>query len=232
MTANTSFGFGTGDGRSSERQRGESEEVVTDGGQSNDMRRDAATSSADGDHRGIDSLTDPTAWAEREDVATRERTYTHEDPDHCEADAVGRAVLGVTNDDGEVLLLVGDDDSHAILPNSVVGSGEDWAAVGRRTVEESAGVSVYLESVEEVRTVEHEVETDGESRHQNTTRHVLFGASPSVASGDASEPVVTDDSDWTAGWYEEIAVEINEAGDVVDDIRAVIERTPNRDHPG
>lgn len=222
MTENIPFGFGTGGGRQSERQCEDSTEVITDGGEPSAATRDRSEPNADGNRHGVKSLTDPTAWAEREGVTTRERTYTHEDADHCEADAIGRAVVGVTSDEGEILLLVDDDGSHAILPNCVVDSGEDWATVGRRTVEDSTGVSVGLDAVEEVRTVEHEVETEGEARHQNTTRHVLFRASPSAGSGDAGEPAVTDDSDWTVGWYEEIPVEMDEAGDVVDDIRTFI----------
>ena len=173
----------------------------------------------------LKSLTDPAALRDRTNVTALESTYTHEDPDHCEASAAGRAVVGVTNSDGEALLLVPDESDHVILPNTVVESDDDWATVARRTVAKETDTDIRLDGIEYVRTVDHVVETgDGTgngTRHQNTTQHVLFHASP-VDATDETEPTAAEDG-WHAGWYDELPVDPDEEGDVIADIRTVLD---------
>lgn len=152
-------------------------------------------------------------------VDAERRTYTHEDADYCEATDAGRAIVGVTDDAGRLLLLVNRGEEHAILPNERVDDGEDWAAVARNQVEELAGIDVALDGVERVRRVEHVVEDDGTP--PRTTHHVVFGASPagSTALGDLCE-----DNDWEIGWHDElpVAAEDDDAG-VLDDVRLFLE---------
>jgi hypothetical protein len=165
-----------------------------------------------------DRTFDPEATADRAGVDYSERTYTHEDTDHCEADAAGRVVVGVTNDAGEVLLLVDRERSVAILPNSVVGPDEEWVAVARRTVAEFVDAPVSIGDPECVRRVEHTAE-DGETPH-NVSHHVVFAG---TIDADAPDPVVDDETDWEAGWFAELPVtvdtDVDASGDALADIQ-------------
>ncbi|QLH76622.1 NUDIX domain-containing protein [Halosimplex rubrum] len=167
----------------------------------------------------VESLTDPGSLRGREGPTVAERTHAHEDPDHCEATAAGRAVVGVTNDSGAVLLLRPEDADRVFLPNTVVEADGDWADAARRAVAEEAGTTVRLDGVERLRTVDHVVGTDGDTRHQNTTWHVLFRGSPVDASDDVSSGV----DGWRAGWYDELPADPDESGDVIGDVRAVLD---------
>jgi hypothetical protein len=190
---------------------------------------------------------DPPALAERDGVEFAERTYPHEDADHCEAEADGRVVVGVTNADGEALLLVDPERSHAILPNCTVDPGDSWRAVARETASEVANAPVEFRRPVAVRRVEHytvdceddadpdaaEDDLDGLDPH-DVTHHVVFDGE--VAGGDGPEgddhpsgsapaPSVDDDTDWEAGWYRRLpgSVDLDDAGDVLADIRRFLD---------
>ncbi|PSQ41207.1 hypothetical protein BRD14_06955 [Halobacteriales archaeon SW_5_68_122] len=156
---------------------------------------------------------EPARLREHEDIAYDERTYVHDDETHCAADAAGRAVVGVTNGYGEVLLLVAGE--HAILPNCTVDADEDWASVARETAAETAGGPIALERVWAARRVEHCVE--GADVPHNVTFQVVLEASP-----DGETAPTVEDDDWTAGWFNEIPVPVDSKdghGDAVADIR-------------
>ena len=128
-------------------------------------------------------------------------------------DAAGRTVVGVTNERGEVLLLVAGE--HVILPNCTVDAGEDWASVARETAAKTAGGPVTLEGVRTVRRVEHRVE--GADAPHNVTFQVVLEASP-----EGETATTVEDDDWTAGWFDEVPVSLdaeNGRGDAVADIR-------------
>ena len=172
---------------------------------------------------------DPEQLFEDERVESEERTYTHGTDDHCEADAAGRAVVGVTDADGRVLLAVSPDEEHAILANETVAPGEDWAAVGREHVAGMTGLDVTLDDpacVERVRRVEHVVEADDEGGendesdeepHPHVTHHVVFRAS--VAGSRPTLDGLCDDNPWELRWCEEVPVEMDDDGSgVLDDV--------------
>lgn len=162
---------------------------------------------------------DPATLRDREDVTYRERTYTHEDADHCAADAVGRVVVGVTDDAGALLATVDDEGDHAVLPNCVVDGDDEWAAVARETAARVAGTEVALEAVEAVRRVEHVLADDPEPHA--VTHQVVFAASP-VGEPDAGVP----DDEWTAGWHASMPVDLDAGeahGDAVADLRRFLE---------
>jgi hypothetical protein len=156
---------------------------------------------------------EPARLREREGVAYDERTYAHDDETHCAAGTAGRAVVGVTNGHGEVLLLVAGE--HAVLPNCTVDADEDWASVARETAAETAGGPVTLEGVRSVRRVEHCVE--GADSPHNVTFQVVLEASP-----DGETAPTVEDDDWTAGWFGEVPVSLDAEGghgDAVADVR-------------
>ena len=163
-----------------------------------------------------DSITNPVTLADNEGRDIRHRTYTHENHDHCEADATGRAIIGVTDGEGRLLLLINPAADHVVLPNDTVAPNEDWATVGQQRIEEMAGIDITLDTVERVRRVDHVI--DGESTPRSTTYHVVFGAS--VTSPGVALDELCDDNAWEIGWYDDLPVEVDDTGTgVLNDIQ-------------
>jgi len=179
---------------------------------------------------------DPATLAERSDVEYCEETYTHDERDHCEAGADGRAIVGMTDGEGALLYCVREGSDHAILPNGIVDTGDAadaWADAARGAVE-TLGVDLELGGVERVRRVEH-VHEDG--THLDTTHHVVFrGSHPATERdgreehdgreerGDRDEPAIACDDEWTATWADEPPVDLDRENDgVYADIRLFTE---------
>jgi len=177
----------------------------------------------------LDSVSDPAALAERTGVGATAATFEHDEADHCEAGAGGRAIVGVTNERGEVLLWL-HENGHAILPNVVVDGGGDWSRAAREEVADTTGLALDLDSVERVREVDHVLAEDGdgagESRPLETTHHVVFAASPARSADERDAPQIdTCDDVWTAGWYDRLPTDPDtyRESSVVDDIRLFTE---------
>ena len=159
------------------------------------------------------TVTNPAAVAERRGVAFEQRTYERDDVEHCETDAAGRVVVGITDGDGRLLLVVNPEDEFAVLPNETVEPDGDWAAVGRWLIEEMTGADTTLDSVWAVREVEHVV--DGE--RQSRTHHV-------VLEGSIADDTVTDgfdEADCEFRWVETVPEWLEADGT---DERADVER--------
>jgi len=136
----------------------------------------------------------PEALAAREGVERVAVTYEHDDPDHCEAGYAGRTVFGVTNDDGELLVLEHVDDDVVLLPNGLVEGGGGHLAAGLEFMEVALGLEVEIDSVERVRVVDHEVGGERVDR----TAHVVVGGS--VVGGDLD----VHDDNWSGAWASEV----------------------------
>ena len=143
-------------------------------------------------------VTDPAALAERQEIPFEHRTYEHDDPEHCENEAVGRAIVGLCNANGEVLVIVHPEEGQAVLPNETVETNEDWAAVGCERIEAMVGIDVTLTDIRLVREVDHH--TDGERRSR--THHVVFGASPVDPA--KSLDGLCDDNPWELRWLDTV----------------------------
>jgi hypothetical protein len=170
------------------------------------------------------SVTDPAALADHAGVEHREETNVHDDENHCEADVEGRTVVGVTDEDGALLLRINRGRSAALLPNEKVRADEDWAAVGRRAVEALTGLSVRIDAPVRVRRVKHVVE--GEDEPHATAHHVVFEASPETARPDGPEPQVPDEQadEWEAEWFDAFPTELTDSyGPAEDDIRLFLD---------
>jgi hypothetical protein len=153
---------------------------------------------------GLDSLSDPETLRDAEGVRFTHEEAMHDDRDHCNVDIEGRAVVGVTNDAGEVLLAVHEEESVAMLPHGAVESGDDWIAVGRDTVEITTELPFEIDGVAVVREIDHVVE--GEDEPHATTYGVVFRAS---LSGDPDEEDLADPSHpenehWDAAWFDSV----------------------------
>ncbi|WP_396612648.1 hypothetical protein ACH9L7_05065 [Haloferax sp. S1W] len=121
-------------------------------------------------------LPDPAALADREDIDYCEHTFVHEDADFCERDYAGRAIVGVTNDAGELLLRIHQESGAGVLPNVKITAADDYVAEAVRAVNEQTGIDVEVESIERCRLAEHDVE--GEDTSIDATTHVVLSASP------------------------------------------------------
>lgn len=164
---------------------------------------------------------DPKTARERADVEYEETTYNHDDERHCEADAKGRVVVGVTNDEGEVLVAVHTDGPHALLPNSTLEEGDGWLATARETAEDVAGASVTVGDPVRVRRVEHY--TDGNGDPHNVTHHVVLEATLGPDAADDGAIGDKTDEDWAVDWYDAVPVDVDEDGDTLADISAFVE---------
>jgi len=170
-----------------------------------------------------DSPLDPQTLTSRSDVrVTTERT-PHESRDHCSTGTVGRAVIGVTNDAGEVLLLINDEHGIALLPNETVEADDSWLAVARDTVAGYTGISVDIEEVLAVRTVDH-VTDDDEDPHL-TTHRVVFAATATGGEIRECKRRAENGSDgFRAGWFDSLPDGIDPApGGASNDLELFVE---------
>ncbi|WP_115865705.1 hypothetical protein [Halorussus litoreus] len=163
----------------------------------------------------FESFSDPETLREHEDVPYTEKTRIRDDRDHCATDIEGRAIVGVTDDAGDVLLAVHEEAPVASLPHAAVESGDDWVAVARDAVETVTGVPFDIDGVEIVREIDHVVE--GEDEPQVTTHNVLFRASLAGDRARADDPSLDENDHWDADWFGEVPDEAAEAGDFVAD---------------
>jgi hypothetical protein len=181
-------------------------------------------SSATDDAPPADSLTDPKRLRDDDEIPFTEETAVHEDRNHCNTDIVGRAVIGVTNDAGEVLLAVHKEESVAMLPHHAVEPGDDFVAVGRETVEITTELPFEIDGVEVVREIDHVVE--GEAEPHATTYGVVFRASLAgdPESAAVESPSHDENEHWDAAWFDAVP-ETNPPGDglVEEDIRLFVD---------
>lgn len=162
----------------------------------------------------MDSLSDPETLRDREGVEFVEETQASDDPGAFEAvrerfeTSDGVAVVGVTRDDGALLLV--DREDGWLPPGSHVEPGADWVATGRRAVEEQAGVPVSIEDVERALRIDYRLETDGERPDDEVTAHVVFlRASPAVDEADALDPGVADDDAPAVEWFHAVPDDVD-----------------------
>ncbi|AGN01837.1 hypothetical protein L593_09460 [Salinarchaeum sp. Harcht-Bsk1] len=149
----------------------------------------------------IDSLTDPATLTERDDVPVSQDEMEHESADHCSTDIAGRVAVGVTNDDGQTLLLCNEEHGVALLPHGSVQPGEDWLVAARREIEAQTGVEIALDGIELLRDIDHVIA--GEDGVHTSTYGLIFTATP--AGGDIQDCKQSADAGsdrWYAGWFD------------------------------
>lgn len=175
---------------------------------------------SDGDSP-LEALPDLESLIEREDVPFDEQPEVVEHRHHFDVyePIAGMAVVGVTNREGAVLLMVRDDEPVAILPHGPVEPGEDWTTAASRAVEERTGVAIEIDSVERVKRKYFAPEGDDDRR--TTAYQVFLRASPATDAAIANGRDDSDERDWNVGWFEEVPVDTNE--EVVDDIRSFVD---------
>jgi NUDIX domain. len=121
----------------------------------------------------------------------------------------GVVQVGITTDDGELLLQGSAESGGWAPPGGSVRPGEDWVDAARRTMETQTGGEVTVDTVE---LYEHLVfEHEEESRRRFTAPGVSFAASMVDAPPGFFEnpdivdhPQLPDDHDQTFGWFETV----------------------------
>jgi ADP-ribose pyrophosphatase YjhB (NUDIX family) len=172
----------------------------------------------DTDATTAEPFTDPESLRDREDVPFRAETKildreTFETVSEQSETDDGAAIVGITNDDGEVLLK--DTCTGWLAPGGNVAPGDDWAAVARREVEAWTGVAVDIDGVERVRRIDHRVEGDEPPDRLDDPFYLVFFRA-SLAPGEAA-PVDSDDEDAPeVEWFDEVpeGVDPNHEDDV------------------
>lgn len=149
-----------------------------------------------------DGAIDPETIRSREAVVSTTEQHDHDSRDHCSTGTVGRAVVDVTNEAGEHLLLVSDEHGVALLPNETVEADEKWLTVASETVDDQTGITADIEAVLAVRTVEHVV--DEEEPHL-TTHRIVFDATATGGEIQACKRTAENGSgEFRAGWFDEL----------------------------
>lgn len=172
------------------------------------------------DSETIDELPDPEALRDRDDVDYREDTVVHDEA-HLELNESidGRAIVGLTDAEGRLLLRRAGCDDDLVLPHPPVEPGEDFAAVARRGIDELAGIDVVVDGVERVRRVEFRLE--GDEQRRTTVHHVVLRASPRAdATGAEAALDVTGTPD--VDWFDEAPESVPE-GEPGADLRLFLE---------
>ena len=169
----------------------------------------------------MESLTDPESLVDRDNVDFREEaSVEHQHHFELYEPIEGMVIVGVTDDDGRVLLMVHREEPGAVLPYAPVESGEDWVGVARRKIEEAAGFDVEIDGVELVRRKYFSPEGDDEC--QTMGYDVIVRATPSTDETFEESTSVGEEGDWSLKWFDEIS-EDAAGGAVLDDIRLFLD---------
>ncbi|WP_435318678.1 hypothetical protein [Haloarchaeobius sp. TZWSO28] len=176
----------------------------------------------------FDQFTDLQSLADEVDADYRETPNDHEGEDHCEADYAGRAIAGIVDEQGRILLMVHDPTGTPLMPNVKVEPDEDWLSSALAEVEHLTGIAVEFAGTERLRRVDHRVE--GSEEVLESTTHVVFRAAPVASPGDRPDPRLNpeaiendgiDPDDFTVDWFQDVPGD--ESGMVEADARLLLD---------
>lgn len=172
----------------------------------------------------MESLADPSSLRDEDGVSFDvENQYAgaaaYEQARERFADEDGVAVVGVTNDAGEVLLADTEQGSGWLPPGKRVDAGGDWVEFGREAVAEQAGVDVKITDVERVQRMNFRVD-DADDDRETTTYVVYLAASP-ADSESVGEPGLPDEDAPAAEWFDGVPEDVDEGHG--DDVRVFLD---------
>lgn len=174
-----------------------------------DTPADESATEATADTSNPVTVRDPAALFERDDVTT-EVVEIEADVEHFERyqDWRGMAIAGITNEDGEVLLVKNTDPDVChdwVLPHGVVREDDaEWAETAADWVDGLTGVTVDIEGVVHVRRNDISYGTEDGETLETTTYHVVYSGRPH-ADEEIQEDVRYDCDDvWTADWHDSV----------------------------
>lgn len=169
---------------------------------------------------GIESLADPGTLPERADMPDTEarqrlddRAFKRMGNHYGSIDGVVQ--VGVTTDDGRLLLQGSAEFGEWTPPGGSVSPGEDWVITARRTMETQTGVDITIDTAE---LYEHLVfEHAGDPGRRFSTPGASFAASvvdaPPTCLDDpdiVEHPQLPEDHDQTFAWFETVLADPNE----------------------
>lgn len=153
----------------------------------------------------VESITDPESLRGRTDIRFHEETDFVDKETFDMVDGLDNlAVVGVTNDDGDVLVMRITEDCAQKMPLSSVKPGEDYAEAARQWVAEQTRLTIMLDAVEAVWRYEFQLENE----ERKTTRNfVVFSASPvtdEMAVDDPADDILEESDAAAVGWFDEL----------------------------
>lgn len=170
----------------------------------------------------MDELTDPETLREREDVEFIDAP-PEEHQSHFEMyePIMGMAITGVTDANGQLLLLQREDAPISTMPYGWAETGDDWVAAVREAVADSTGVAITVNDVLRVRCCTY----CSEAGEETTGYDVVFTATPESGQDISEATGLSCRDEWTAAWRDTARVDLpdDETNDVVSDIRLFVE---------
>lgn len=168
----------------------------------------------------MDALHEPESLRDRPEVEFIEMTETLPAPDFEAAREriESHAVVGITNTDGEVLLM-NDGDHGWTLTAFPVEDGDEWTAVARLGTERVTGQKLPLEDVLRVRRVEFRQEGPAEARF--TMENVVFRSSPVAGRPIAEAFEGPGEEAWDLEWFDTVPEGVDSG--LAEDIRLFVE---------
>lgn len=166
----------------------------------------------------MDSFSDPESLHDRTGVSFHEETQQlpPEEFESVAEDVDSHAAIGITNEEGEVLLM--NDGSHGwTLIAFPVEHGQDWPTVTQQEAETLLDTSITLEHPELVRRIDFLLANDDNRR--TTMYNVIFRAS--VDESIDIEEMDEQNDELSLGWFAGVPDE--QAGEVADDTRIFVE---------
>jgi hypothetical protein len=167
----------------------------------------------------MNELTNPETLRKHEDVEFIDAP-PEEHQSHFEVyePIAGMAIAGVTDADGQLLLLKHEQvEKTPALSHTQVERGDDWVTAARQSIEMSTGVEATIDEPIRVRQCTYRSETGEET----TGYDVVFAASPD-GDGEISPNA---EHNWTAAWRDTATLDLpdDENNDVLSDIRLFVE---------
>ena len=170
----------------------------------------------------MNELTDPETLRECDSVEFVD-TSPEEHQGHYELyePIAGMAIVGVTGEDGRLLLLRREDGAIPVLPYGWTRPGDDWMATARAAVADSTDIEVAIGGVLRVRRHTYRSETGAET----TGYDVVFAATPEGDRNVSEVPGLSCQEEWTAAWRDTAMLDLpdDENNDVLNDVRLFVE---------
>ncbi|MFC7142207.1 hypothetical protein ACFQMA_20510 [Halosimplex aquaticum] len=169
----------------------------------------------------MDAIRDPATLREEPDVEYSEtRTTDGQDAFDYFDGIAGLVAIGITNDEGAVLLM---DSPHGWrLPYGHVDAGSDWLARTEEIGEMLTGVPVRAAEVLRVSEITHELRTDADQTA--TSFDAVVGTDPVDGEPLAHDPTFGEWETLELDWFDEVPEDAYHThADAVDDIEYFLE---------
>lgn len=166
-------------------------------------------------------LTDPETLRGRDDVEfVDESTEEHQDHFERYEPIAGMAIAGVTDENGELLLLQREDAPIPVLPYGWTEPGDDWVTTAREAVADSTDAEVAIEGVRRVRQHTYRSASGAE-----TTGYDVVFAARLEGERDVSEAGgLSCREEWKVAWHDTTSLDLPDDpdNDVLNDIRLFV----------